>query len=189
MTLRLAVLGSTRGTDLQFIIDAIKSDELDAKIEVVVSNRKKAFILERARIEGLRSLYVPQKGKTREEFDTEVLEVLDQFKIDLILLIGYMRILSPVFIEKWRGKILNVHPSLLPEFAGGMDSDVHSEVLKAGVGETGCTIHQVDETVDGGEIVLQKKCSVLPEDTADTLKQKVQKLEGEAFVEVLKGWK
>ncbi len=189
MTLRLAVLGSTRGTDLQFIIDAIKSGELDAKIEVVVSNRKKAYILERARLEGLRALYVPQKGKSREEFDSEVLEVLGQFKIDLILLIGYMRILSPVFIEKWRGRILNVHPSLLPAFAGGMDSDVHSEVLKAGVKETGCTIHQVDETVDGGEIILQKKCPVLIGDTAETLKSKVQKLEGEAFVEVLKGWK
>ena len=110
---------------------------------------------------------------------------LSNYQIDLILLIGWMRILSPVLVKSYKNKIINVHPSLLPKFAGGMDTNVHKEVLDAGETETGCTIHYVDETVDGGEIILQKKCIIEPYDTPDTLKAKVQKLEGEAFVEVI----
>lgn len=191
--LRLAVLGSTRGTDMQAIIDAIEKKGLSAKIEVVISNKQNAYILERARKHGLEAVFVDMKKngvkKTREEFDDEVIKILEQKPVDLILLIGYMRILSPRFIQKFKGRILNVHPSLLPAFAGGMDMDVHAEVIKAGVPETGCTIHLVDEGVDTGPIVLQKRCVVERNDTTDTLKAKVQKLEGEAFVEVLKVWK
>ena len=111
---------------------------------------------------------------------------MDEKKVDLILLIGYMRILSAPFVNKYKNKILNVHPSLLPAFAGGMDLNVHEEVIKSGVKETGCTIHLVDEGVDSGKIILQKKCFVSPSDTTETLKKKVQKLEGSAWVEVLK---
>jgi len=107
----------------------------------------------------------------------------------LILLIGYMRILSPTFTTKYKNKILNVHPSLLPKFAGGMDTNVHEEVLKAGEKETGCTIHLVDEGVDTGKIILQKSYQIKSADTPETLKQKVQKLEGEAFIEVIKNYK
>jgi folate-dependent phosphoribosylglycinamide formyltransferase PurN len=104
-------------------------------------------------------------------------------------MVGYMRIVSDEFIETWRGRLLNVHPSLLPAFGGLMNMKVHEAVLAAGVSETGCTIHQVTEEVDGGPIVLQKRCPVLPDDTAELLQSRVQALEQAAFVEVLHGWR
>jgi methionyl-tRNA formyltransferase len=106
--------------------------------------------------------------------------------VELVLLIGYMRIVSPEFINRWRWRVVNVHPSLLPEFAGGMDCDVHSAVLAAKKDITGCTIHYLTEVVDGGPIILQKQCPVDPsQDTPDLLKARVQALEGEAFIEVI----
>ena len=183
--IRLAVLGSTRGTDLQPIIDEIEKGALDAKIEIVISNKKEAYILERAQKYNLKNIFIDSNGKSREQYDTDVLEELKKYPINLILLIGYMRILSPVLVREYTDKILNVHPSLLPAFAGGMDKNVHEEVLKSGVKETGCTIHLVDEGVDTGKILLQKKCNIKPDETVETLKRKVQKLEGEAFIEVI----
>jgi folate-dependent phosphoribosylglycinamide formyltransferase PurN len=108
---------------------------------------------------------------------------------ELVLLVGYMRIVSDQLVETWRGRLLNVHPSLLPAFGGLMNMRVHEAVLAAGVSETGCTIHQVTEEVDGGPIVLQKHCPVLPGDTAEKLKHRVEALEQAAFVEVLHGWR
>ncbi len=183
--MKLAVLGSTRGTDMQAIIDAIENKTLNAEICIVISNKPDAFILERAKNHNIRALYIDQKNKTREQFDQEVLNALEQCKPDLILLIGYMRILSPLFVRAYKDKILNVHPSLLPAFAGGMDMNVHQAVIESGLKETGCTIHLVDEGVDTGKILVQKKCAVEPNDTAETLKEKVQKLEGEAFIEAI----
>ncbi len=185
----LAILGSTRGTDMQAIIDAIENGELNAKIEIVIGNKADAYILERAKKHNLQTLFIDSKNKDREIFDQEILAELKKYPIDLILLIGYMRILSPAFVRAYKDRIVNVHPSLLPAFAGGMDINVHEEVIKAGVKETGCTVHLVDEGVDTGKILLQKKCSVDPGETAESLKNKVQKLEGEAFVEVLKNYK
>jgi len=185
-TLKLGVLGSTKGTDLQAILDAISSGELDAKISIVLSNRKKAYILERAENHNVPALFMSQKDKTREEFDSEMTTILIKHKVDLVLLIGFMRILSAEFCREWGDKLLNVHPSLLPKYAGGMDTNVHEEVLKNGEAETGCTIHFVTDEVDGGPILIQKKCTVDFDDTVSTLKAKVQKLEGEAFVEAIK---
>ncbi len=186
-TIKLAVLGSTRGSDLQYIIDAIENGTLDASIEVVISNKEQAYILERARQHNLEAVYIPQK-ETREEFDREVMKILDEKNVGLVLLIGYMRFISPEFVDAWRNRIINVHPSLLPKFAAGMDKNVHQAVLDAGEKETGMTIHFVDEGADTGEIILQKKCAVEPGDTADTLKEKVQKLEGDGFIEVIQGF-
>ena len=106
--------------------------------------------------------------------------------VDLILLIGFMRILSASFCKQWRNKILNVHPSLLPKYGGGMDIDVHKQVLLNGDKKTGCTIHYVNEDVDQGPILVQKECDVLPKDNEFTLKDKVQKLEGLAYIEAVK---
>ncbi|MBP7805113.1 MAG: phosphoribosylglycinamide formyltransferase [Candidatus Pacebacteria bacterium] len=184
--MKLAILGSTKGTDLQAIIDAIKEGTLDAEIAVVISNKQDAYILERAKNHNIPTLFIDQKNKTREQFDQDILTALEQYKPDLILLIGYMRILSPLFVRAYKDRILNVHPSLLPAFAGGMDMNVHQAVVESGVKETGCTVHLVDEGVDTGKILVQKKCAVDPNDTAETLKEKVQKLEGEAFVEAIK---
>ena len=184
--IRLGVLGSTNGTDLQAILDAISAGELDADVAVVISNRTGAFILERAEINNVSAFFISHKGKKREEFDGEITAVLKEHSVDLVLLIGFMRILSPEFCRVWQDRILNVHPSLLPKYAGGMDINVHEEVLKNKDTETGCTIHFVNEVVDAGPILIQKKCNVDPDDTVDSLKTKVQTLEGEAFIEAIK---
>ncbi|MCH7763535.1 MAG: phosphoribosylglycinamide formyltransferase, partial [Candidatus Marinimicrobia bacterium] len=124
--IKLGVLGSTKGTDLQALLDAIHNDELNAEVSVVISNRENAYILERAGNQNVPAVFISHKGKTREEFDAEMTAVLKDHKVDLILLIGFMRILSSEFCREWQGKILNVHPSLLPKYAGGMDTDVHA---------------------------------------------------------------
>ena len=184
--IRLGVLGSTNGTDLQAILDAVSAGELDADVAVVISNRTGAYILERAEINNVSAFFISHKGKKREEFDGEITAVLKEHRVDLVLLIGFMRILSPEFCRVWQDRILNVHPSLLPKYAGGMDINVHEEVLKNKDTETGCTIHFVNEVVDAGPILIQKKCNVDPDDTVDSLKTKVQTLEGEAFIEAIK---
>ena len=184
--IKLGVLGSTKGTDLQAVLDAVNNGLLDAKVSVVVSNRESAYILERAKNHGVPTFFIPHKGKAREEFDREMTTVLQNYGVELVLLIGFMRILSVEFCREWRDRILNVHPSLLPKYAGGMDTNVHAEVIKNGDAETGCTIHFVTEEVDAGPILSQKKCTVTPEDTVESLKTKVQALEGEAFIEAIK---
>ena len=183
--IKLGVIGSTNGTDLQAVLDAVESGELNAEVSVVLSNQKNAYILERAENHNVPAVFVSHKGKTREEFDAEMTGVLKEYGVDLVLLVGFMRILSAGFCREWQNKLLNVHPSLLPKYAGGMDTNVHKEVLKNGDTQTGCTIHFVTDEVDGGPILVQKKCNVESDDTAETLKIKVQQLEGEAFIEVI----
>ena len=183
--IKLAVLGSTNGTDLRAIMAAISKGELEAEVSVVISNRKSAFILERARHYDVPAIFISHKEKAREEFDAEMTTVLNRHGVDLVLLIGFMRILSSEFCRVWQNKLLNVHPSLLPKYAGGMDTNIHEEVLKNGDTETGCTIHFVTEEVDGGPILIQKKCPIFRNDNVDTLKVKVQALEGLAFVEAI----
>ncbi len=189
MSVKVGVLGSTRGTALQGILDAIAAGTLNVEIVLVVSDKKTAPILERAAKYGVRALFLSSAGFEREAYDQQVSDALREAGADLVLMIGYMRIVSAKFVETWRGRLLNVHPSLLPAFGGLMNRSVHEAVLAAGVRETGCTIHQVTEDVDGGPIVLQKRCPVLPGDTAEMLKDRVQALEQAAFVDVLKGWR
>ena len=183
--IKLGVIGSTNGTDLQAVLDAIAYGELVAKVSVVISNNEKAHILDRAKNHDIPAVFIPHSGKTREEFDNEMTAVLKKNQIDLILLIGFMRILSSEFCLEWQDQLLNVHPSLLPKYGGGMDTCVHKEVLKNGDAVTGCTIHFVTEDVDGGPILIQKKCDVVQNDTIDSLKTKVQALEGRAFIEAI----
>jgi phosphoribosylglycinamide formyltransferase-1 len=179
--IRLGILGSTRGSSMLPIIEAIKQNQLSAQINVVISN-KPAFILQQAAKYNIPTQFLDPKNKTREEYDQEVSKILTQYQVDLVILIGYMRILSLQFVTNWRDKIINIHPSLLPAFAGGMDLDVHQAVLASGVKETGCTVHVVTREVDAGPIVVQKKCQVLKDDTVETLKQRVQALEGNALI-------
>ncbi len=183
--MRLAVLGSTRGTNLSTLAEAIQRRELDAEIQVVISNKPDALILERARSLNLPAQFMDSSELSREDFDARIGAVLRERKIDLVVLIGYMRILSKTFVRDWHDKIINVHPSLLPAFAGKMDSDVHEAVIAAGMKETGCTVHYVSEEVDAGPILLQKTCAVFKGDTPQTLKQRVQALEGEALVQAI----
>jgi phosphoribosylglycinamide formyltransferase-1 len=183
--IRLGVLGSTRGTDLEAILSAINNKKLAAEVSVVISNRENAYILTRAKNHNVPSLFISHKNKSREEFDKNVTTILKQYNVELVLLIGFMRILSAEFCQAWRDRVLNVHPSLLPKYAGGMDMSVHKEVLKNGDHETGCTIHFVTETVDGGPVLVQKRCTVETNETVATLKLKVQALEGGAFIEAI----
>jgi len=186
MILNIGVLASTKATDLQAVIDAIQAKQLNSKISVVVSNKGDAYALERAKKHNIEAVFINSKDKGREDFDREVSDVLEKYDVDLILAIGYMRILSGWFVNKWKNKIMNIHPSLLPAFAGGMDKDVHTEVLKAGVKETGCTLHFVTEEVDSGPIIMQKKVDVAENETIESLKAKVQKAEQEVIVKALK---
>lgn len=175
--IRLGVLGSTRGTHLLTLLDAIKEKKLHASIEVVISNKNDALILERARQHNIPSYC--------ESDEAQLTNLLQEYAIDLIVLIGYMRILKAPFVRQWENKIINIHPSLLPAFAGKMDLDVHRAVLAAGVPETGCSVHYVAEEVDAGPIILQKKCAVLVNDTVESLKTRVQAQEGLALVEAI----
>jgi len=184
--IRLAILGSTRGTYLTAMMEAIQQKRLLATIEIVISNKPNAVILERAKSYGLLTQFVDSQGLTREQYDQHISSLLQQHAVELIVLIGYMRILSADFVTTWENKIINVHPSLLPAFAGKMDLEVHRAVIAAGVKETGCTVHYVTQDVDAGPILLQKKCAVYSGDTPEELKKRVQQLESEAIVETLK---
>ena len=137
--IRLGVLGSTKGTGLVPIVDAIQKGELGASIEIVISNNKDALILEKAKKYNIDHFFIDHRSKTREGFDKEISAGLKEKEVDLVLLIGFMRILSSDFVSDWEGKIMNVHPSLLPKYAGGMNESVHQQVLDAKDKETGWT--------------------------------------------------
>lgn len=193
--MNIGVLASTRATDLQAVIDAIETKRLNSKISVVVSDKKDAYALERAKKHEIDAVFVDPKSKSmvsitdndkkREAFDRKAAAELDRHKVDLILAIGYMRILSPWFVNKYKNRIMNIHPSLLPDFAGGMDKNVHEEVLKAKVKETGCTLHFIDEGVDNGPIIMQKKVKIDKDESVESLKEKVQKSEQEVIIKAL----
>ena len=130
-------------------------------------------------------MFLSDYSVTREKYSSLLNKVFIDNNVDIILLIGFMRILSKSFCQKWDNKILNVHPSLLPRYAGGINNNVHRDVLKNKDSETGCTIHYVTANVDSGPILIQKKCEVQPGDTIESLKDRVQHLEGQAFIEAL----
>lgn len=186
---KIAVLASTNGTDLQAIIDEIKAGKMPGiELTAVISDKKNAYALTRAKEQGFQTFYINPKNKTREQFDAEVSDVLDQKKVDLIVLVGFMRILSEWFVKKYPKKIINVHPSLIPKYCGKnfFGSNVHEAVINANEKESGMTIHYVDEGVDTGEIILQKTCPVNPHDTPETLKLKIQELEKYWYPEVIR---
>jgi phosphoribosylglycinamide formyltransferase-1 len=184
--IQLAILGSTRGTNLIPIVEAIRTKTLAAEIAVVVSNKEQAGILDKAKNFNLAAQALPIKTKeTRTAYDQRLLTLLQNYRVDLIVLIGYMRILSPQFIQAFNGRIINVHPSLLPKHQGLMDLAVHQAVLSAHELESGCSVHFVTDIVDGGEVIVQKRCKVLATDTPELLKQRVQALEGSALIEAI----
>jgi len=183
--IRLGVLGSTNGTDLQAILESVKAKKINAIVNVVISNKKNAYILKRGQNHGLPSIFINHKDKKRESFDSELTSTLEKYNVEYILLIGFMRILSSTFCKRWRHKIINVHPSLLPKYSGGMDMNIHEQVIKNKDKESGCTIHFVTEKLDRGPILIQKKCKVNTDETPETLKVKVQGLEGIAFIEAI----
>ena len=175
----VAVLVSGGGTNLQALIDAQRSGLLPGgEIKVVVSSRAEAFALERAKTAGIPAVALERKSyPSREAFETDLLGVLNRYSIDVLVLAGFLCILSPSFVAKYPRRILNVHPALLPAFGGPgfYGLKVHEAALKQGVKVTGATVHYVDEVTDGGEILLQKAVRVLKGDTPETLQQRVMR--------------
>ncbi|KTC68028.1 phosphoribosylglycinamide formyltransferase [Legionella birminghamensis] len=183
--INLAVLGSTRGSNLLPLLAASQDGSMDARLKLVISNKQDAPILEKALKHGIPSHFLNPAGLSRENYDEKISELLRAYSIDLLVLSGYMRILSAKFVRAWPNRIMNVHPSLLPEFSGLMDLDVHRAVLAAGKSYSGCTVHYVTEEVDEGPIICQLKCPVLPDDTPEDLKTRLQALEAKALIKAI----
>ena len=175
MKLRLAVLVSGTGSNLQAIIDAIESGKLAAQIGLVVSNRPAVPALERAKIHGLTTAVVDHtRFPSREAFDTVVHEKIAEAGANLVCLAGFMRIVSPQMVSRYPFKMLNIHPSLLPQFPG---AHAVRDALQAGVKETGCTVHFVTAQVDGGPPLLQARIPVRAGDTEETLTERIHRQE------------
>ncbi len=185
--LRIGVLASTRGTNLQALIEDIGLDDSEYEIVCVVSNVYNAGALEKAREAKIPAVYVDQQGKSREAFDQKMVDILKKMEVELVCLVGFMKILTPVFVESFRDRVVNVHPSLIPAFSGpGYFGDiVHESVLYEGCKISGMTIHLVDEEVDNGKILCQKTCEV-EDDNIASLKQKVQSLEKEWYPKIVR---
>jgi phosphoribosylglycinamide formyltransferase-1 len=181
--LRIGVLASGGGTNLQALIDSCERGEIDGDIAVVISNVPKAGALERAQRHGIDTFCVASDGVSREDHEADIVECLEQHQVDLVCLAGYLRVLTPVMIDKFPGRIINTHPALLPSFGGkGMHGlNVHRAVLQYGCKVSGCTIHVVTLDVDGGPIVMQKSVPVLEDDTPETLQERVLKEEHKLY--------
>ena len=180
----LGILLSGRGSNFIAIADSVAAGRIpDAHIAVVISNRADAPGLETARHRGLNALVIPSKGKPREEHDREVVSALLDNQVDLICLAGYMRLLSPWFVRQFPGKILNIHPSLLPAFPG---LEAQQQALAYGVKVTGCTVHFVDEELDHGAIIVQKIVPVLDTDDERTLAARILEQEHIAYSEAIR---
>ncbi|MTI54422.1 phosphoribosylglycinamide formyltransferase [Geosporobacter ferrireducens] len=180
--IRIAALVSGGGTNLQAVIDQIEAGNIPASIEVVVSSREDAYALERARRHGIEHLYIGSKNfPNLKERNNKLKKILEEREIDLILLAGYMQILGGSIIEKYRNRIINIHPSLIPSFCGQgfYGEHVHRAVLEYGVKVTGATVHFVDEGTDTGPIILQKAADVEAGDTVESLAKRVLAAEHE----------
>lgn len=186
--LNLVVLASGGGTNLQSIIDNIEAGKLNAQIKAVISNNSKAGALERARSHNIPAIHLSHKQfATPEEFDDKLLSILKENETDLVILAGYMKMLSPTVVRAYKNRILNIHPALLPSFGGtGMyGTHVHEAVINAGVKVTGVTVHIVDEIYDHGAIVIQKTVPVLDDDTPESLAERVLKVEHQTYPEAI----
>jgi phosphoribosylglycinamide formyltransferase 1 len=181
---KIAVLISGRGSNMQSIVEACKRGYINAKVSIVLSNRAEAPGLEFARSENIETVVLPHKAfPVREDYDRQVVDILHQKQVDLICLAGFMRLLSSVFVSAFPNRIMNIHPALLPSFPG---LHAQKQAVEYGVKVTGCTVHFVDEGLDSGPIILQKIVEVKPDDTEDSLSQRLLPLEHSAYVEAVK---
>jgi phosphoribosylglycinamide formyltransferase-1 len=180
---KLGVLCSGRGTDLQSIIDAIAAGQVPAEIAIVLTD-KEAYALERARKAGIEAVCVDRKQfDGREPFEKALIEKLEAAGVTLVVLAGFMRILTPYFVGHFAGRIMNIHPALLPSFPG---AHAHRDVLAYGVKVSGCTVHFVDEGTDSGPIIMQAAVPVLDDDTEETLGARVLKEEHRIYPECIR---
>ncbi len=181
--MNLGILLSGRGSNFEAIADNIDAGCLAAKIAIVISNRSDAGGIESARRRGLQALVIPNKGRSREEHDRDVVTALCGASVDLVILAGYMRLLSPWFIQQFPQRILNIHPSLLPAFPG---LEAQQQAFDYGVQVSGCSVHFVDEHLDHGPIIVQRTVPVLPDDDEHTLAARILEQEHKAYTEAIR---
>jgi phosphoribosylglycinamide formyltransferase-1 len=180
---RLGILISGRGSNMLALADAVAEGQIpDAEIAIVISNHRDAPGVALAAERGIATLAIEREGRTRAEHEREIISTLQERKVDLVCLAGYIRLLSPAFIEAFRHRILNIHPSLLPAFPG---LDAQRQAIEHGVKWTGCTVHFVDETLDGGPIIVQRVVAVCDEDTPETLAARILPEEHRAYREAV----
>ncbi len=177
--LRLGVLISGHGSNLQALIDANLKRDFGAEVALVVSNQSDAYGLARARDAGLAAALISHRDyRTRDEFDAALDDALNAEGVELVCLAGFMRVLGTGFVERWKNRLINIHPSLLPAFKG---LDVHRRVIAAGVRLSGCTVHYVRAEIDNGPIIVQGAVPVLAGDTAETLEARVHEIEHQCY--------
>jgi len=181
--MNLGILLSGRGSNFEAIADNIDAGRLAAKISIVISNRADAGGIETARRRRLNALVIPSKGRQREEHDRDVVAALRQASVDLVILAGYMRLLSPWFIQQFPQRILNIHPSLLPAFPG---LEAQKQAFDYGVQISGCSVHFVDEHLDHGPIIVQRAVPVLPDDDEHTLAARILEQEHKAYTDAIR---
>jgi phosphoribosylglycinamide formyltransferase-1 len=180
---RIGILISGRGSNMIALADAVREGRLpNARIAVVISDQAGAAGLAKARERGIETLVIERRGRPRAEHDREVVDALKERHIDLVCLAGYMRVLSSEFIQAFRGRILNIHPSLLPSFPG---LDAQKQAIEHGVKWTGCTVHLVDETLDGGRIIAQRAVPVSDDDTVESLSARILEQEHGLYSEAV----
>src|SRR6266536_6557904 len=168
---RIGILISGRGSNMIALADAVREGRVpNARVAVVISDQAGAAGLAKARERGIETLVIERRGRPRAEHDREVVDALKERNTDLVCLAGYMRVLSSEFIQAFRGRILNIHPSLLPSFPG---LDAQKQAIEHGVKWTGCTVHFVDETLDGGRIIAQRAVPVSDDDTVESLSARI----------------
>ena len=187
--IKIGVLISGGGTNLQAIIDNIQAGNINGEIKLIISNREEAYGLTRGKEAGIESIYVDKKRfNNDEQYNLELIRLFKERNIDLIILAGYLKVLSKEFIQEYQGRIINIHPSLIPSFCGKgyYGERVHQGVLDYGVKVTGATVHFVDEGTDTGPIIFQEVVYVDPMDTVDILKDKVLKIEHKLLVQAVK---
>lgn len=189
MSFKLGILASGNGTDLEAIYKEMDSGKMPGiEVALVLSNKETAPVLDRARARGIKALFVDPKDKSKEDYDRELALLMKEAGVDLVCLIGYMKILTPVFVSAFPRHIINVHPALLPKYGGNgwYGMKVHEAVLAAGEKESGMTIHYVDIGVDSGATILQEKVSIEPGETPESLRAKVLELEKKAYPKVIR---
>jgi phosphoribosylglycinamide formyltransferase-1 len=181
--INIGVLVSGRGTNLQTIIEAIEEGKIEGKIKVVISDNLDAYALKRAEQHNIETQYINHKEfKNREDYDKKIVETLENKEVELVVLAGYMRILSSYFIKAYKNKIINIHPALLPSFPG---LRAQKQAVEYGVKISGCTVHFVDEGMDSGPIILQSAVEVSEDDTEESLAERILKEEHQIYSQAI----
>jgi phosphoribosylglycinamide formyltransferase-1 len=182
---RVAVLISGAGTNMAALISASRADDCPYEVALVVSNREDAAGIEVAKAESIPAFVIPSKGLARDKHDSLVSELLGAHDIDFVALAGYMRILTPTFVLQWQGRMLNIHPSLLPDYKG---LDTHARALADRQSHAGCSVHLVTAELDDGPVLGQTRVAILPDDTPETLAARVRIAEHQLYPRILSQW-